>query len=89
MPAAFGTFSALMTNVCLPLCGFLKISSSTAVGTGPEISTAFGSIERMSVPSSQASSPAIIGLRTAYKLPSPSLVTTAFNPAPASSIALE
>ena len=44
MPAALGTFSPLMTKVCLPLAGFLKTSSCPVVGTGPRISTACGSI---------------------------------------------
>jgi hypothetical protein len=65
MPAALGTFSALIVNVCFPVSGFLKTSSCPVVGTGPSTRTACGSSERMYVPSRNASSHAIIGDSTA------------------------
>src|SRR3954470_3595743 len=61
IPAALGTFWALIVNVTFPLYEFLKTSSASVAGTGPITSVAFGSIERISVPSSHASSHAITG----------------------------
>src|SRR5437773_11380661 len=64
-PAALGTFSALIVNVTFPLYEFLKTSSASLAGTGPITRVAFGSIDRINVPNSHASSHAIIGLSIA------------------------
>ena len=56
-----GNFLGLDLERLLAVGGIIEYSSSPLLGTGPEISNADGSIERMAPPSNHASSLAIIG----------------------------